>query len=108
MLSLAVLPSRSLAGTDSEIEHLLKYIETSDCRFDRNGNLYNGPEAARHIRTKYARTKRWIKSSGDFIRYAATESSMTGRPYKVICKGVETTTAQWLRDELARYREKSE
>jgi len=93
------------AGTEAEIDHLLRYIESSDCQFNRNGTMHDSQDAGKHIRRKYTHTKRWIKSSKDFIRYAATQSSMTGRPYKVICKGVERPTAEWLTEELVRFRE---
>ena len=90
-----------------EIDHLLQYIETSGCRFMRNGNIHDGQQAGEHIRKKYAHTKRWIKSTEDFIQYAATKSSMSGRLYQVTCDGVEMPTAAWLREELARFRGKT-
>lgn len=98
-------PGPCHAGMEAEIDHLLGYIESAACTFDRNGTLYDSREAAAHIRKKYAHTQRWIKSSADFIRYAATKSSISGRPYLVICSGVTTPTAAWLADELARFRE---
>ena len=91
----------------SEIDHLIHYLETSNCTFIRNAKTHNSQDASEHIQKKYAHTKRWIKSTEDFIKYAATESSMSGRPYYVECDGVKTPTAQWLTEELARFRNKS-
>ena len=96
------------AGMAAEIDHLLGYIESAECTFDRNGTLYDSRQAAAHIRGKYSRTRRWIKSSEDFIRYAATGSSISGQPYLVICNGVTAPTAAWLADELARFRENAQ
>lgn len=100
-------PNASLADMSSEIDHLIHYIETSDCAFIRNGKSYGGQEASEHIRKKFAFTKRWIKTTEDFIRYAATESSVSGKPYQVACEGIDRLTAEWLADELARFRKKA-
>jgi hypothetical protein len=108
LLCIVFHPSPSHAGMDPEINHLLQYIEASGCTFNRNGNIHDSQAAAEHIRRKYAHTKRWTTSTEDFIRYAATESSITGRPYQVTCGGIEMETAEWLADELARFREKTQ
>ena len=105
-LGIACYPCPSHAGMQSEIDHLFRTIETSGCTFNRNGNIYDGQEAGEHIRKKYAHAKRRIKSTEDFIRYAATKSSMSGRPYQVTCDGIEMPTAEWLTEELVRFREK--
>lgn len=95
-------PSR--ADGQTEIDHLMQFIETSDCMFDRNGSLYGSREAGAHIRKKYAHAQRWVETAEDFIRYAATKSSLSGRPYRVICHGVDRPTAEWLAAELSRLR----
>ena len=100
---LLFVPS-SQADTATEIEHLFEYIASSSCTFVRNGSGHNNAAAVAHLRKKYTYTKRWVKTAEEFIRYTATKSSMTGRPYKVICDEVETPTAQWLTDELERFR----
>ena len=97
----------SHAGMESEIEHLLRAIETSDCRFQRNGNNHDAQQAVEHIRKKNAHAKHRITSSEDFIRYAATQSSISGRPYLVTCHGIEMPTAEWLMLELARFRDET-
>jgi hypothetical protein len=100
-------PGPSHAGMASEIDHLLAYIETSGCTFNRNGTIHNSQDASEHIRKKYTHTKRYIKTTEDFIQYAATKSSISGKPYQVTCEGFEIPTAKWLADELARFRKNS-
>ena len=46
--------SPSRADGQTEIDHLMQFVETSDCMFDRNGSLYGSREAGAHIRKKYA------------------------------------------------------
>ncbi|MBW2176599.1 MAG: DUF5329 domain-containing protein [Deltaproteobacteria bacterium] len=95
------------ADMGSEIDHLLNYIETSGCTFIRNGKSHSSRDAGEHIRKKYSYTKRRVKTTEDFIRYAATESSLSGRPYEVVCDGTEKATAEWLVEELIRFRKKT-
>ena len=88
----------------AEIEHLLHYIDTSDCSFIRNGKPYDSIDAGAHIRKKYAYIKSRIKTTEDFIQYAATKSSLSGRPYQVICNKEKIATAEWLAQALDRFR----
>lgn len=97
-------PCASHADMGAEIEHLLHYIDTSDCSFIRNRKSYNSIDAGAHIRKKYAHIKNRIKTTEDFIRYAATKSSLSGRPYQVICNKEKMATAEWLAQELYRFR----
>ena len=99
-----VCPCTVHADMGQEIEHLLQYIDTSDCTFIRNGKSHDSKDAGMHIRKKYGHIKGRIKTTEDFIRYAATKSSMSGRPYQVICNGEKTATAEWLTRELDRFR----
>ena len=94
----------SQADTATEIEHLFEYIASSGCTFQRNGSLHDSSAASAHLRKKYAHTQRWVKTSEDFIRFTATQSSISGQPYTVICGAVESPTAQWLTEELDRFR----
>ena len=88
------------AGTTEEIESLLLFIEQSECTFTRNGKHYDSLEAREHIEKKYAYYKERINTAEDFILYSATKSSITGEPYRVICKGVNMITSDWLKAEL--------
>jgi len=101
---LILYPGTSRANMGLEIEHLLQYIDASDCSFIRNGKSYDSIDAGAHIRKKYAHIKKRIKTTEDFIKYAATKSSLSGRPYQIICNGEKMVTAEWLDRELNRFR----
>ncbi len=98
------VPVASFAGMEDEIHHLLDSIELSECVFIRNGSSHNPQEARAHIEKKYTYLKKRIKTTEDFIKGAATKSSLSGRPYMMNCGGNEILTADWLRTELERYR----
>ena len=101
-------PFSSYADMDSEIDYLLATIETSNCTFIRNGKSHNNTEAGAHIRRKYSHIKNRVKTTEDFIRYAATKSSMSGKPYQIICSGKKMATAEWLIQELDRFRNRED
>ena len=94
------------AGVRAEIEHLLAYVGSSGCEFFRNGTWHDAKKGQSHIRDKFnfLLGKDMIKATPDFIDQAATKSYMSGEAYKVRCNGVETASAKWLGDELARHR----
>ncbi|MCP3868352.1 MAG: DUF5329 domain-containing protein, partial [Gammaproteobacteria bacterium] len=69
-----------------------------------NGGEYDSKEARDHIERKYGHTKSFADSTEQFIEYTATESSLSGSPYRVRCQGREMLSARWLLDELAEYR----
>ena len=96
----AAVPASSEDSMSQEIDHLLQYIESSNCIFIRNGSESSATEARAHIQTKYDIFKNRIKNTEDFIKYAATKSSISGKPYKVRCNGQETLNADWLNAEL--------
>jgi hypothetical protein len=87
-----------------EIEHLMDYIGASSCRFIRNGKIYDAAAARSHIRKKYDYLRERIRTAEDFIRYAATESSTSGEPYRIRCGAQEMLCADWLAAEIRRYR----
>ena len=87
-----------------EIDHLLTFVAASQCTFVRNGTEHPAPEARNHLAEKLDFAKRRISTAEDFIRYLATESSISGEPYKVKCAGKELPAGVWLTTELKRYR----
>lgn len=105
LLSVLWLPSGVLAGTEEEISHLLQYIEQSDCVFLRNGKTHDSREALEHIQRKYGHVRNRVDTAEDFIEYAATKSSLTGKAYLVMCGKEEVPTADWLHAELAGFRQ---
>ena len=95
----------SAASTNDEIEHLLNFVADSGCTFERNGSNYDSVEARAHIQRKYNHIKNKINNTEDFIKYAASKSSMSGRKYHATCSGQTITSEDWLTQELARYRQ---
>ena len=93
----------------AEIQHLLGHLEHSNCQFYRNGGWYSAAEARAHLDQKfhYFLDKGLINKAEDFIERAAAASSVSGKPYQVKCGSTApVTSAQWLSEELQRYREK--
>jgi hypothetical protein len=91
----------------SEVNFLLGFVERSGCDFQRNGSWYTAPQAQVHLRDKfnYLTARNHLETTEQFIEGAATESSLTGRPYMVRCNGAPIISSnQWLNDELLRFR----
>lgn len=93
-----------------EIEHLLDHLGASRCDFNRNGSWFPSEKAREHLRKKYDYLvkKKLVASAEQFIERAGTESSQSGQPYRVRCAGQETAAADWLNEELRRYRSHTE
>ena len=88
-----------------EVQHLMNFVKNSACDIVRNGSAHNAADALEHIQKKYDYFKDDISTSEEFIAYAATKSTMTGRYYLVECKGKEKLkTKDWLLQELQQYR----
>ena len=105
MLSLLLLTapiSHTLGVTDAEteIQLLIHAVRESGCDFDRNGTLYTAERAAEHLELKYARGKRYADSAEAFIERLASQSSLTGEPYRMICEGSAMPAANWLTTKL--------
>ena len=105
---LASVPAQAelAPGARAEIDHLLAFVGNSGCEFFRNGTWHESRKGQSHMSDKlnYLLGKDMIKAASDFIDNVATQSSMSGQPYKVRCKGTEIASAKWLGDELARFR----
>ena len=99
------LGSQSIAAsTGDEIEHLLNFVENSGCIFERNGTSYDSVEARAHIQKKYDYISNRVESAEDFIRHAASQSSMSGKKYQATCNGQTLSSEEWLTRELQRFR----
>ncbi len=107
LLTLALLaagPALAAGDTGGEVAHLLGYIESSTCTFVRNGASADGKDARGHVERKYRYFRSRITTAEDFIRLAASGSTVSGEPYRVRCAGREQPAAAWLSEELARLR----
>lgn len=85
-----------------KIEHLIRRIEALDgAVFIRNGREHDGDEAALHMRKKWRWRMDRIATARDFIREAASQSSISGQPYFIRLKdGSEISTRDFLLAEL--------
>jgi hypothetical protein len=110
-IALALIPAAAAdvpVAQRAEVEHLITYLEHSDCVMLRNGREHDAREGAQHVRRKYDHYRDEIRTTEDFIARAATRSLVTGRAYRVRCPGQpERPAAGWLSDELAAYRDRA-
>ena len=91
----------------TEINHLLEFLQNSECQFERNGKIHSGKNTVNHVRKKYNYFKNKIDSTEKFIEYSATKSTMSGKYYMVLCKDEpKAITRDWLLQELKNYRSK--
>ncbi len=94
------------ADTQQEINHLLEFVASTSCQYERNGSVYDGVRAEQHIKRKYEYFKDKIISAEDFIKYSATKSTMSGRHYKIHCDNIAIqNSSDWLLNELKKYRD---
>lgn len=108
-LSMVLLSARLCADVPPdqkpEVEHLISFLESSDCSMVRNGGAHDGAEAAKHVKRKYKYFRDDIGSTEQFIELSATRSTMSSKPYEVHCPGEPPrTSADWLLEELEAYR----
>ncbi len=94
-----------LADTNKEVEHLLDYVASTSCKYERNGEMHTGQEAVEHIKKKYDYFIDDIETTEDFIKYSATKSKMSGKYYKIHCANQPSVkSSTWLLAELGRFR----
>jgi hypothetical protein len=103
-LCCAMAPAaQTSAPVRAEIEALLARLEASGCQLSRNGTWYSGPEAKDHLLRKleYLEGKGDIPSTEQFIEFAASKSSSSGKAYSVRCGGQSPVASQvWLTQQL--------
>ena len=95
------------SDAEREILHLFDYLRTADCEFNRNGTWYGPDEAVAHLERKYRylKDRGLIQTAEQFIERAASQSNMTGRPYRVRCGDAEPVSSnEWFGEELKRFR----
>lgn len=92
----------------NEIDHLLAFVENTECQYERNKKLYSGKDAVKHIKKKYNYFKDEIDSTEKFIELSATKSTMSGKYYMIHCAGKPAIKTQdWFLQELKNYRSKN-
>ena len=107
LLSCAASADAQDSAAQREISHLLDYLAASGCQFNRNGTWYDSAQAVSHLKRKYdyLLNRGLVADADAFIDRAAAQSSSSGKPYLVQCdQAPAVKSAEWLREELARYR----
>ena len=95
------------AKASREIDHLLAFVASSDCRFLRGGDEHDGKAARDHLMRKLEVARPKLSTADQFVDRVASSSSMTGEAYKVRCGSRELTSKSWLHGELDAYRKKA-
>lgn len=67
--------------------------------------MYPAIAAKDHSERKYNYVRSKVKTTEDFIRLAATQSSLSGKPNRINCAGKEALSKDWLLAELNKYRQ---
>jgi hypothetical protein len=109
MAALLMVPAHAdtPVPVQNEVNYLLGYIAGSGCEFNRNGTWYDAQKAHAHLRGKYKflAGRNLADTTEHVIERAATESSMSGKPYQIRCAGAAAVSSQqWLREKLAELR----
>jgi hypothetical protein len=95
-------PAFAARSEQARIDALLAAIESSGCRFERNGTVYSAGEGAAHLRSKLDYVGDRVQTAAQFIERIASGSSQSGQPYRVLCSGQPAQPArQWLEARLA-------
>jgi len=94
------------AVAKKEIGQLMDALSHSGCQFQRNGSWYGPAEAHAHLQRKYdyLLKKGKVDTAEQFIQRAASESSMSGRAYRVKCGGNEQDASAWFGRQLQKLR----
>jgi hypothetical protein len=89
----------------ARIEYLIASVGLlPQAQFIRNGTVYDGKAAVDHLRLKLRFAGSRVKTAEDFIRYCATESSASGKPYEIrFADGRVVPSAQFLLQKLKEY-----
>lgn len=102
-----VLAAPTAPAVRAEIDQLLARLETSGCQFNRNGSWYPAAEAKNHLLRKleYIDDRSGVASTEQFIALVASRSSITGKPYLVLCaSAVAVESETWLASRLREIR----
>lgn len=95
------------AAAAREVDQLIVAVGTSGCQFQRNGHWYPPSQAQAHLRKKYEwlLKRDLVASAEQFIERAGSESSLSGRAYRMRCPGqAQMASAAWLRARLLQLR----
>ena len=108
--AVAVNASDRSPAENARIEYLLAIVASMrDAQFIRNGTSYDSAAAVRHLRLKLRAAGSRIKTAEDFIRYCASASSVSDRPYEIrFSDGRVVRSADFLRRKLSEFDRETE
>ncbi|MEG0194767.1 MAG: YfeK family protein [Stenotrophomonas sp.] len=113
-LALAFAPGIAGAAPSAdarrEIAQLIGSLDGSQCQFQRNGSWYGPADARAHLQRKYdyLLKKDMVDTAEQFIERAASQSSMSGKAYRIRCPGQsEQTSAAWFGARLQALRQRT-
>lgn len=95
------------ADATQEIDGLIGALGRSGCEFERNGRWHDAKRAQAHLQRKYEWLKKrdLVGTAEQFIERAASQSSVSGKPYRVRCPDRPVVdSATWFRGVLQRLR----
>jgi hypothetical protein len=90
---------------NARIEYLFEVVASlHDAQFIRNGTPYDSRAAVNHLRLKLRAAGARVETAEDFIRYCASASSVSGRPYEIrFADGRVVRSADFLREKLLEF-----
>lgn len=93
------------AREQARIDFLIHGVETAKgVVFIRNGSEYDGAAAGKHLRMKLNYAGERLKTAEDFVKYCATESSLTHRKYHIrLADGTTAEAAVYFADKLREF-----
>jgi len=104
---------RKSEAADGQTESLDKKVrilvesmgDLKGAKFWRNGTAYTQDQAIRHLLDKYESQRGKIRSLDEFIASVASESSVSGEPYKIILSdGTEILAGSWFQNKAKELR----
>lgn len=107
LLACAPVHASTSTATAVEIDGLFAALLKSGCEFSRNGSWYSAKQASQHLQGKYdyLLRKNLVPSTEAFIDRAASQSSMSSKPYQVRCPGQpDVSSKQWFTEQLQQIR----
>ena len=89
---------------DQKIEALIQHLEhLEDATFIRNGRKYKNKVVGRFLRGKWRKMGKDVRTADQFITQIASQSSTTGRLYKIrLAGGTEIPCGDYLRERLTK------
>jgi hypothetical protein len=105
MVLLSLVVARAFAQDTSEtvkIQYLIASVETLEgAKFIRNGSEYDARAASDHLRLKLKMAGKKVKTAEDFIKFCASQSSITGKPYLLrFADGTTVKSEMFFRNKL--------